>query len=138
MSTEKTLSLSQKNKLGIYVGIVILTSILATAAFIAFNGFDTWKTNMNSAAVYLNAANTTSTYIHNGGGGGGGGDTGTQQMIHHGALLPTPVAAGTATTTGQGGQYMCPTCGATGLPNYSINGAPVCHICGRDMTVKRF
>jgi len=35
-----------------------------------------------------------------------------------------------------GGQFVCPRCNATGLPNWDATGVPLCPVCGTAMTVR--
>ena len=55
-----------------------------------------------------------------------------------------PASAAVATAQGPrreapeavGGQFVCPQCNATGLPNWDATGVPLCPVCGTAMTVR--
>jgi len=50
------------------------------------------------------------------------------------ALAPSLPAAPQAVPGGFGGQFVCPTCNLTGLPNWSAGGTPRCPQCNGAMT----
>jgi len=54
-------------------------------------------------------------------------------------LAPAPTAMSPAALAGgsqAGGQFVCPTCNTTGLPNWTTSGAPVCPNCGSPMGLR--
>ena len=53
----------------------------------------------------------------------------------YGTSSPNAAVAGNNYISG--GQYVCPGCGRTGLPNFTNQGTPQCPSCGGLMTVNR-
>lgn len=116
--------MDQKEKFGLWFIIIFVVVLLSTAAYIGVNGYDKWAGDMKTAAVYLQAA----------GGGALDGPTGNGVDRTIQILNPTPVAKKTAIAK-QAGQYHCPTCGMTGLPDYGPAGEPLCQVCNHKMDV---
>lgn len=104
--------MNNSKRLGIWLALVVVTALLGTAIYISINGFDRWKSDVNSAAVYMQA--------------------GLNQPA--GQTLPPEPAKGQQVRN-QSGQFLCPVDGASGLPDYAVDGTPLCPICGRKMNV---
>ncbi|MBF0492781.1 MAG: hypothetical protein HQM15_08375 [Deltaproteobacteria bacterium] len=105
----------QKGKVGLWMVVIFVVVLLSTALYVAINGYDKWKGDMKTAVTYSMAAGTT-----------------TPQT-----LPPVPEQKKSVVTK-QAGQFVCPVHGATGLPDYDINGKAVCPVCGREMSATYF
>jgi hypothetical protein len=57
--------------------------------------------------------------------------TGTSRLARSPTATPPTASAGASPA---GGQFLCPTCNTTGLPNWTAAGVPVCPNCGSPMT----
>lgn len=108
----------QKEKAGLWLVVIFVVVLLSTAMYVAINGYDKWKSDMNTAVAYSLIAGKTT-------------DPGNQ------VLQPVPVAKKIVIAK-KAGQFTCPIHGPTGLPDYDINGDPVCQICARKMDVTYF
>jgi len=93
---------------GIFVGIMITTVIIVTALYWFVYGFDHWNSEMQQASNLMMAANT--------------------MPLNQQNLQPVPQQQ-----TYTAGQYLCPTHGAVGLPNFDQMGQPHCPICNATM-----
>jgi len=108
-----------RRKLAIFSGLVAAVVVVVTGIYVSIFGFDSWKSNMSQASSMMlsnfdvpNAAASATT-----------GPVG-------------PAQAAFAPATGQAGaQYVCPSCGAVGLPRWSTGGSPLCPNCGSMMGV---
>ncbi len=101
----------------VFLGLVASVMFVVTCIYVAIFGFDNWKTNMARAGSMMIAnfdAPVTGT---------------TEQFIGPGAPRSAPGAVPAAA------QYICPNCGAVGLPGWSTNGTPICPNCGVGMTL---
>ncbi|MGK5083015.1 hypothetical protein WDW37_06890 [Bdellovibrionota bacterium FG-1] len=105
-------------KAGLWMIVIFVVGILSTALYVAVNGYDKWKGDMKTAAVYLQA---------------GAGNVNPADRV----LQPVPVAKKTKVAR-QAGQFTCPICGGTGLPDYAANGDPVCQVCRHKVDVTYF
>jgi len=93
----------------LFVALVVAAVATVTGIYIAIFGFDRWRTDMSRAG---------------------------SMMI---ATYATPVAtapAGPPARPTPAAQYLCPACGAVGLPAWGRGGAPHCPGCGRVMAVQ--
>ena len=108
--------------LGIFSGLVVGVVVVVTGIYIAIFGFDSWKSSMSQAgSLMLSNLNTP-----NAAAGTAPAPAGT---VTPAPAAPAPPAARS------GAQYVCPTCGAAGLPQWSPNGTPLCPRCGGVMVV---
>jgi hypothetical protein len=115
-----------KAKLGLWMVVVFVVALLTTAMYVGINGYDKWKGDMKDAAVYLQAAGVTPP------GGVAPAGNGVDAVIQVLQAVPVPKKNAVAK---QAGQFVCPVCGATGLPDYAVNGDPVCQVCAHKMEV---
>ncbi|MGK5086596.1 hypothetical protein WDW86_03490 [Bdellovibrionota bacterium FG-2] len=123
-STPSDSLLAVKGKTGLWLIVVFVVTLLTTGLYVTINGYDKWKGDMKDAAVYLQAA---------GGVPAAAPQANTVDRVLQ-ILQPVPVAKKTVVSK-QAGQYVCPVCGATGLPDYAVNGDPVCQVCRHKMDV---
>jgi len=98
--------------LAIFWGLVICVVVVVTAIYVLIFGFDSWRSNMSQASSLM----LTNVDVP-------GAEAGPAAA----AVMP---AAGPT-----GAQYVCPTCGAVGLPRWSPDGTPTCPGCGAVMIV---
>jgi hypothetical protein len=108
------------SKAGLWLVLVFVVCLLSTALYVAINGWSKWTGDMQTGANYMLAA---------------GGATQADRTLQ--ILQPVPVAKKTVVAK-QAGQFVCPVCGSTGLPDYAENGDPVCQVCGHKMDVIYF
>ncbi len=110
-----------------FTGLVVSVLVVVTGIYVSIFGFDTWKTNMKRAGslMVINAQQPVN---------------GAQPGMNNGMALPaaarmpapaTPYAVPLAPPAAT--QFVCPACGASGLPAWTTNGAPVCPSCGAVM-----
>ena len=106
-----------KRKVGLWLAMIFVVVILSTGIFIAVNGFGTWKGNMQTAKDYMLIA---------------GQQTDVAQTLKPVAVVKQVEIAKKT------GQFICPIHGASGLPDYDMNGNQTCQICNRKMDVIYF
>ena len=127
-STPSDSLLAVKGKTGLWLIVVFVVTLLTTGLYVTINGYDKWKGDMKDAAVYLQAAAGAPAPA-----AAGAPQANTVDRVLQ-ILQPVPVAKKNVVTK-QAGQYVCPVCGATGLPDYAVNGDPVCQVCRHKMEV---
>ena len=111
-------------KTGLWIVVVFVVTVLSTALYVSVNGYDKWKGDMKDAVVYLQAA------------GGTPAAAPQANTVDRTLLIMQPVQVARKNVVAkQAGQYVCPMCGSTGLPDYAVNGDPVCQICRHKMDV---
>jgi predicted RNA-binding Zn-ribbon protein involved in translation (DUF1610 family) len=98
--------------MALVAGVVVLVTVIYTSIF----GYGTWKRNMQRAGSMM-VANFDP----------------AAPGVNLGPVAPAPYGVVPAAAPAQ--QYVCPGCGATGLPNWSPGGAPQCPNCGTIMAV---
>ena len=109
-------------RLLLFLGIVILTTLVVTGIYVSIFGFDNWKSNMSQAGSLMLA--NFPTPVANTGNPNGPNAVG----------VPTPLSPAPL-NTGTTNQFVCPNCGPVGLPNVSATGTPLCPSCGMVMGV---
>jgi len=116
-------------KLLLFLGIVVLTTLVVTGIYVSIFGFNSWQSNMSQAGSLMLA--NFPTPIAN-----------TVDPNTSGSIASQPNASGVATPPaaaplngGSTNQFVCPNCGPVGLPNVSTNGMPLCPNCGTVMGV---
>jgi type IV secretory pathway TrbD component len=120
----------------IFTALVVGVTVVVTGIYVAIFGFDTWTTNMERAGSMM-VANFDPRV------NGQGQDIPDipDPRVRAPAMAPAnldvppwgvntrPVAAPPAA------QFVCPKCGAVGLPAWSQAGAPLCPYCRGVMSV---
>ena len=99
-----------------FLAIIFAVVIFTTVLYVSLNGLNTFETEMTQAGKLMVAGfNNNNNTITN----RGTLNNGTGVFI-------------------QGGQYICPACGNTSLPQFSNNGEAHCPACGNVMNVNQF
>lgn len=97
--------------------------VVVTGIYVAIFGFESWTRDMQQAGNMMVAGFNTAA----------GGVAPVQ-------VFQPPQPSGQRPETGRAGaapaaQFVCPNCGAVGLPRWSNTGTPVCPNCGGVMAV---
>lgn len=116
-------------KLLLFLGIVVLTTLVVTGIYVSIFGFDSWQSNMSQAGSLMLA--NFPTPIANTGNPNASGSIANRPN----ASGVTPAAATAPLNRGTTNQFVCPNCGPVGLPNVNTNGTPLCPNCGAVMGV---
>lgn len=95
--------------LGLFAGLIVGAAVIVTLTYWAIFGFDRWNTNVQTASDLMMAA------------------------VVSPVVSTSPNGQTPSYTTGMTGQFLCPTHGAVGLPNYDAAGSPRCPLCGQAM-----
>ena len=90
-------------KLALFAGAITGAVILVTLAYWTIFGFDRWSRTLSQSAGLMLAA---------------------APMAYQGPAAPVVQCPG---------QYVCPSHGAVGLPNFDAAGVPRCPVCGQVM-----
>jgi hypothetical protein len=109
-----------------FLGAVVLgVAIVVTGGYVLIVGADTW-TNDVAAANHLMWAGLTRP-----------GTTACPRLAASTTTLTlmAPFPRGPVTVTGAERPYVCPSCGAIGLPLWSSAGQTICPTCGVPMVV---
>ena len=109
-------------KIMIFCGLVLGVVVIVTGIYVAIFGFDNWKSSMQQAGSMM-LANFDPVPA-----------PGTGVVITPQVAVP-PVAQVAPAAPVAATQFVCPNCGAAGLPNWSLTGAPLCPNCGAVMGV---
>ena len=127
---------TEPRKLLVAVGFVVGVMVLVTIPYVLVVGFNKWSSDMREAghmmwAGYTPAATPT----------GIAAQPAAYSVVPVGAAPPA-YAGGAAWPAlrplmqpGLGRQYVCPSCGAVGLPRWTAAGQAACPICGGMMYV---
>lgn len=113
-----------KSSMLIFSVLVVGVFIVVTGIYVAIFGYKNWKSNMESAGSMM-VANFNTPTTGNVNNPVGSRSTGVQPGAP--CLVPAPQAAQ--------GQYVCPNCGAVGLPSWNQAGTPLCPNCGASMSL---
>jgi hypothetical protein len=131
---------TEPRKLLYAVGFVVGVMVLVTIPYVLIVGFDKWSSDMREAGHMMWAGYTPNPAA-----------TATLQPAAYtvvpaamtpGLTPPTAVTGAGAWPTlrplvqpGLGRQYVCPSCGAVGLPRWTPAGQPACPVCSGMMYV---
>ncbi len=131
---------TEPRKLLYAVGFVVGVMVLVTIPYVLIVGFDKWSSDMKEAGHMMWAGYTPNPAA-----------TAALQpaawtvvpTAAAPALAPTIAGAGAGAwpplrplmQPGLGRQYVCPSCGAVGLPRWTAQGQPACPACGGMMYV---
>ena len=130
---------TEPRKLLYAVGFVVGVMVLVTIPYVLIVGFDKWSSDMREAGHMMWAGYTPNPAA----------TTALQPAAYSvvpaataPALAPPTIAGAGAWPTlrplvqpGLGRQYVCPSCGAVGLPRWTAAGQPACPACGGMMYV---
>nr|ASQ41190.1 magnetosome protein Mad4 [Candidatus Magnetananas rongchenensis] len=95
--------------LGFWAATIASSTVVTTGLYWSVFGFGHWQTEMNRAAGLMVA--------------------GAVQPMQQQQMQPFQQVQ----TGAVSGQFVCPTHGAVGLPNYDTIGTPHCPVCGQVM-----
>jgi hypothetical protein len=129
---------TEPRKLLYAVGFVVGVMVLVTIPYVLIVGFDKWSSDMREAGHMMWAGYTPNPAA----------TAGLQPAAY--TVVPTAAPAPAPPTIagpgawpqlrplvqpGLGRQYVCPSCGAVGLPRWTAAGQPSCPACGGMMYV---
>lgn len=117
---------SEPRKFLYLVCVLIGVIVLVTVPYAMLVGFDKWSSDMKEAsrmmwASYTPAAETVPVL--------------PAPAPGSYSVVPTAIGSPLAAQPSGGRQYVCPNCGATGLPAWNDAAQPRCPICGGMMSV---
>jgi hypothetical protein len=135
---------TEPRKLLYSAGFIVGVMVVVTIPYVMLVGYDKWTSDMKEAGHMMWAGYTTPAAAT----GLAAAPPGSAPPAAYPYALPygygyslvpaggAPLAAAPAPApTPLGRQYVCPTCGAVGLPRWSPSGQPLCPICGNLMAV---